>query len=157
MVCQIKLFKTNIYIYIYIYILHCLPVCVCLSPPPVTWPHTVSISHFSVPQQEADALSQKQQDANFAYCQYNCWHSGSALCHLMPGEKIRATSPHPAGTPALLHLSSLPAGEEVPIQLCLAPLNTCVSVCVCLCVLTDEWTSLVDKEVTKTRNKTVHS
>ena len=111
--------------------------CSPLSPPPLTWPHAVSISHISVAPEGADALSRTQQDASFTYCQHNSWHSRPALCHLMPREQIRATSPHPAGTPALLHLSPLPAGDEVPIQLCPARLNTwlaCVRVCVCVCV-----------------------
>lgn len=111
---------------------HCLSLHVFLSVPPLTWPHAVSISHLSVAHEGADALSRAQRDANFAYCQHNSWHSGPALCHLMPGEQIRATSPHPAGTPAFLQLSRLPAGEEVPIQLCPAPLNTRL-VCVCVC------------------------
>lgn len=87
---------------------------------PRTWLPTISISHLSIAPEGADALSQTQQDTNFACSQQNWRHSRLAPCHLMLGEQIRATPAHPASTPALLSLCL----KDVPVQLRLASLST---------------------------------
>lgn len=92
------------------------------------WLPSGSISQLSAAPQEADAARQTQQCASHCCSQYNSWHSRSALCHLMPAEQIRVTSPNPAVMPDSPPQSLAWGVVMVKSQFDL-PFQTLISVC----------------------------
>lgn len=89
-----------------------------LSRPPIS-----SISTFYSTQEGDNVLSWTQWDSGSTFCQQNLKRSRLTVCHLIPGEPIRATPPH--SVEVLIHAS---AGATVPVQLCPNPFT-----CLCEC------------------------